>query len=321
MKQPWLSILIPTYNGAKYLPFALDSIVAQNDLDIECIVVDDGSTDATLAILKDYQHKLPLKIVDRQRQGNWVTNTNYALSLASADYVCFLHQDDIWLRGRLKTFKNLIATYPEINLFLHSSQFIDRQGNYLGLWQCPLPKSPRIADANTVIEKLLIQNFIAIPAPIFKREIALQVGGLDEHLWYTADWDFWLKIVASGQTLYYPKPLAAFRVHPNSQTIARSSSLDDFRQQLEVVAQKYFELWTADRTKKKAVWKVACFSIEVNTTLAGAIHDRKTNFFKLFYSFLALGVPGWYRYLSDSRIWERVFARLRARLTSIEQSK
>jgi hypothetical protein len=54
----------------------------------------------------------------------------------------------------------------------------------------------------------------------------------------------------------------------------------------------------------------------VNTTLAAKIHGEKTNLFKLLYSFLGLGLLGWYQYLRDSRIWERVFARLKARLTT-----
>ena len=55
MKQPWLSIIIPTYNGQKYLAATLDSVVVQGDNNIECIVIDDGSTDDTLAIAKSYQ--------------------------------------------------------------------------------------------------------------------------------------------------------------------------------------------------------------------------------------------------------------------------
>ncbi|MGL5806383.1 MAG: glycosyltransferase family 2 protein, partial [Xenococcaceae cyanobacterium] len=93
MQQLWLSVLIPTYNGANYLASALDSIIAQKETafeGIEYIIVDDGSTDETLKIINSYQDKLPLKIIQRQRQGNWVANTNYALSVASADRVCFL---------------------------------------------------------------------------------------------------------------------------------------------------------------------------------------------------------------------------------------
>ena len=162
---------------------------------------------------------------------------------------------------------------------------------------------------------MLVQNFISIPAPIFKREVALNAGGLNENLWYTADWDFWLKIASCGEAIYYPKPLAAFRVHPTSQTIRRSSYIQDFQKQLEVVAKNYFELWEAPESLKKSIWEVAVFSIEVNTALAAMIHGQKTNLLRLLYSFFALGHSGWQRYLRDSRIWERISARLKAKLT------
>lgn len=316
MTQPWLSVLIPTYNGEAYLSFALDSILIQEDPNIECIVVDDGSTDATLSILNTYQDKLSVTILQRERQGNWVANTNYALSFARGEYVCFLHQDDLWFKNRLSIMKRLINQFPEVGLFLHSSNFVDVKGKYLGSWKCPLPTSPKIIKPKLMTEKLLTQNFISIPAPIFKRGVALNVGGLDETLWYTADWDLWLKISNCSDALYYPKPLAGFRVHLNSQTIARSSYLKDFRRQLESVVKKYFILWEAPDSLKKEIYKIAIFSIDVNTALAGTIHQKSSDLFGLLIAFLLLGPVGWYRYLENSRILERVAARLKARITT-----
>lgn len=314
MKQPWISVIIPTYNGENYLSSTLNSIVSQGDANVECIVVDDGSTDSTLSILEAYSDRLALKLVQRERQGNWVANTNYALSIARSDYVCFLHQDDLWLQNRLQTMKSLIEQSPQVCLYLHSSWFIDKQGKHLGLWQCPLPSYPVLIELNVMMERLLVQNFIAIPAPIFKREVALKLGGLDESLWYTADWDFWLKMASSGQIIYCPKPLTAFRVHPGSQTILRSSGLQNFQKQLQLVLEKHLSQWEAADSLKDRTRQTALFSIEVNTALAAIIHGKKPNLFKLLYGFLSLGPSGWYRYRRDSRISERVSARLKARL-------
>ncbi|BAU65526.1 putative glycosyl transferase [Stanieria sp. NIES-3757] len=314
MNQPWLSVIIPTYNGADYLAASLDSIVMQQESGIECIVVDDGSTDTTLSILDSYQDKLPLQVVKRNRIGNWVTNTNYGLSFAQGEYVCFLHQDDIWLKDRLKTVKEAIAFHPQANLYLHSSLFIDTQGKPLGIWRCPLPSYPEVIKAELMMERLLIQNFIAIPAPVFRKEVALDVGGLNEELWYTADWDFWLKLAASGDTIYHSQPLAAFRVHPNSQTIRRSSSLSDFQQQMRSVFEQHLAKWETSINNKLKIRKVALFSTKVNTALAAMVHGEKTNLWKLGGEFVSLTPRGWYRYWRDSRIIERVSARLKARL-------
>ncbi|MGD1918948.1 MAG: glycosyltransferase family 2 protein [Pleurocapsa sp.] len=100
-KQPWLSVIIPTYNGSKYLASTLNSVVVQQDEQIECVVIDDGSTDNTLKIVETYQDKLNIILITQARQGNWVANTNHALSVAKGKYACFLHQDDMWLQGRL----------------------------------------------------------------------------------------------------------------------------------------------------------------------------------------------------------------------------
>ena len=310
----WLSIISPIYNGESYLRTALDSILLQQDHNIECIAVDGGSTDSTLAILEGYQNKLPLNILQRNKSSNWVESSNDALSRANGEYVCFLHQDDLWLKDRLTVMRHLIEQCPQAVLFVHPSYFLDTNGNIVGTWNCPLPRFPAILKPELMIGRLLTQNFISILGTMFRRDIAINVGGLDESLWYTADWDFWLKISARGDTIYYPKPLSGFRIHTGSQTMVRSSYLEDFRDQLERVEQKHFYLWDADEVKKNRVRKVAEFSITVNSALAGFSHGVKPKFLEIFTTFILLGPAGWYRYLRDSRIYERVSARLKARL-------
>ncbi len=310
MIQPWLSIVIPTYNGEKYLTQALDSVVAQGDLDIECIIIDDGSTDNTKSIVASFANRLPIELITRKR-GNWVSNTNHGLSIARGEYACFLHQDDLWLPNRLSMMKAAIAKYPEASFYLHPVWFIDNKGDRLGKWQCPLPL---VLKSQEMVEKLLIQNFIAIPAPIFKRKTALDVGGLDETLWYTADWDFWLKLAARGTTIYHPEPLAVFRVHPDSQTIRRSSSIEDFRSQMRMVVAKHLDRSAIQGRVRSQVEQVAWFSTEVNTTLAAMVHGESIDLWQLGYNFLTLGAAGWQRYWRDSRIQERISARLKAKL-------
>lgn len=317
--QPWLSVISPIFNGEAYLSSALDSIILQGDADIECIAVDGESTDATLKILESYQDRLPLRIVQREKSTNWVSKTNYALSLARGEYACFLHHDDLWLNGRLKTMRQLVEQFPEAILLLHPSNYLDNKGNTLGTWNCPLPAAPTIISPSLMIERLLVQNFISILGPVFKREAALRVDCLDELLWYTADWDFWLKLASCGSSIYYPKPLSGFRIHLSSQTILRSSGSREFRGQLEAVATKHFARWQADEHTKRWLRAIIDFSVEVNIAFAGAAHGKKTNLLELLVDFVQLGPSGWYRYLRDSRIWERVSARIKAQVKPSKQ--
>lgn len=311
MRRPWLSVVMPTYNGAAYLAAALESIAAQKDAAIEILALDDGSTDETLSVLRNYAARLPLQVVERGRVGSWVANTNYGLSLTHGEYVCFLHQDDCWLPGRLAALKTQVAAHPGVVLFLHAALFIDGTGSRLGVWRCPLPHTYRPLTSDRVRERLLVQNFIAIPSPLFRREAALQVGGMDERLWYTADWDFWLKLAAVGETLYDPRPRACFRIHVLSQTMRQSGDDAKFRRQLEAVLHRHLSAHPRGAgSVQPSLPVLAEFSAEVNSALAGSLHRRRSDWLALLRHGLRLGPEGWHRFLRDSRIVERVLARL-----------
>jgi glycosyltransferase involved in cell wall biosynthesis len=305
-----LSIIVPTYNGAAYLTQALQSIVAQGVEDIEVIAIDDGSTDWTVHVLKSFRHVLPLKIIERAHQGNWVTSTNDGLHRASGLYACILHQDDLWSGGRLSHLRRRLDQSPKATLFLHPAVYVDERGNHLGLWNCPLPRGKEFLEPATVYERLLVQNYLAVSAPLFSRRLALDVGGLDEQLWYTADWDFWLNLVAASTEIgYCSEPLCGFRIHAQSQTIERSGAADMFRRQLEVVLDRH--LAKSRFFANDSLRRVAEFSVDVNVALAGWIHGARPPFIRLALEWLRLGPAGWRRYLRDSRIFERTAARLR----------
>lgn len=311
---PWLSVIIPTYNGERYLASCLQSIATQGVNTIECIAIDDGSTDRTLDILESFRKIIPLKIVKKERSGNWVVNTNIAMNMATGDFVCFLHQDDLWQKDRLRSLHSLISNFKEIGFFLNPSDFIDSSGKYLGHWRCPLSPLPQIITSELFIERLLVQNFIAIPAPVFKRKLALEVGGLDENFGYTADWDFWLKLGQKTDIAYCPEFLTSFRIHPASQTLNFSRNSGDFTRQLKTVFEKHLNSWQAPLSRKRRVEKSANFSILVNVCLGALAHGQRMGVLRLLLSFLSLGPLGWRRYLRDSRIVERVRARCKTSL-------
>ena len=313
MPAPWLTVVIPTFNGERYLDEALASVVAQSDPDIEVIAVDDGSTDRTMALLESYLDRLSLRVVRRSVR-NWVANVNHGLSLGRGRLACVLHQDDRWEPGRLRVVKSLMDRFPEVALMIHPSRYIDSVGRRLGQWRCPLPASTRPLASALVIERLLVQNFLAMPAPTFDRERALRSGGLDEALWYAADWDLWLRLAAAGPVLHQREPLACFRLHAESQTTTRTFDLVDLRRQLEIVLERHLACSRLDGSTRPAVERAARFSIETNVTLAAWAHGRNASLGALVRQFLALRPRGMGRYCRDSRIVERVTARLRMKV-------
>jgi hypothetical protein len=310
---PWLTVVMPTYNGARHLPAALESIRPQAD-SVEVVAIDDGSTDDTVAILDSFSKSIRLRIIERPHSGNWVSSANLGLSASSGEWACFLHQDDLWSPGRVATLKAALTRRPDLSLVLHPSWFIDEDGKRLGIWRCPLPAHRRPVDSRRLIQRLLVQNFIAMPAPLFRRDLALQVGGLNESLWYTADWDFWLKVATVARTAYLPEPLTAFRLHSGSQTVRGSQKLDEFRGQLESVLYDHLGAYKAGGGDGNSLRPLCQFSVDMNVSLAAALHGERPPWPRLGLQFLSLGAQGWHRYLRDSRLTERVTARIRAKM-------
>ena len=319
INHPWLTVVMPVYNGENYLEFALQSILSQPVDGIEIVAVDGGSSDQTIKIFESYAGRLPLRLFVCEHLENWVAKTNHGLSQARGDFVCFLHHDDLWLKDRLVTLRTLVTMAPHVTMFLHSSWFIDPAGRRVGTWRCPLPGDAELGP-DLVIERLLVQNFISMPAPLFSRQAALRAGGLDEGLWYTADWDFWLKMAAAGSTFYHPRPLSAFRIHPQAQTMQGSSHVLEFRRQQEIVLDRHFGAGGPARAGNSLGQRVARFSIDLNTGLAAFVHGRESNPSGLFSRFLRLGPAGWHRYLRDSRIVERTLPRYRIGLARPERA-
>ena len=293
---------------------ALESVQSQYCEELEVVVVDDGSTDGTMRILEYFSRSLPLRVVRPGRLGNWVATTNIGLREACGEWACFLHQDDLWLPGRMS------RLLPELGkaegaMVLHHSAFIGPRGERLGPWTCPLKQGNVSSDR--FLEQLLVQDFIAIPAPVFRRRAAIDSGGLDESLWLAADWELWLRLGFLGPVRFLADTLTAFRIHPASQTIARKLGPGEWVHQLDTVLERHLSRWQAPENIKKRVTRAATVSNAINATLAGLARGEKVFLAGALLQLLALGPAGWRRYLRDSRIVERVGSRLRVRLLAM----
>ena len=177
---------------------------------------------------------------------------------------------------------------------------------------CPLSAGEAAVPGELLLERLLVQNFIAVPATAIWRDAFLHVGGLDESLWHTADWDLYLKLAAVGTVHYHPETLACFRIHGNSLTMTGSRSLEDYRNQFETVFERHIDKLKPG--KERRVRRLSAAAININTALAAANVGRRDALAKALMSLLRLGPGGIQKYLYYSRIIERTLPRLRARL-------
>lgn len=308
---PWLSVLMPVFDGAAYVDRAIESILREPTRGVEIVVADDGSTDGTPErIAARVGDRIALRLLRRPHDGNWVAGANLALRSARGRYACILHQDDLWLPGRLEAVREASRRRDAVVLVTHDARFIDSAGRDLGAWSCPLP--PGEVSASALLERLLIQNFLAMPSPTFDREVALAAGGMDEGLWYTADWDLWVRVGAGQGCIHVPRPLAAFRVHPESQTVARRREVGELGRQMDRVLTRGLAAWRGQDPLRCRVERAARFSIRANEAIADAARGGPMPW-SLLPGLLALGPGTALRYLRDSRIHERIAARVRAR--------
>lgn len=305
MKTPWLTVVMPTYNGERFVNAALASIAREPLEGVEVIVIDDASTDGTRDVLDAARLRVPLRILPTEVNAGWVVAANLGMSEARGAWICILHQDDVWMPGRLEALRAAIEQSPGAGIVVGPTVFIDEFGSHIGRWH--LPWRGACPDAAEVARRWYVQNWAAVPSVCIRTEVLHSVGSMDDQLWYTADWDLWLRLtrlapVASTQGL-----LSGFRVHHSSQTMRGAHDLADFESQMRVVQMRH--RWAADGNHD--VIAAGEMSTRINVALAGALHGGPIRMSVLGREALRLRPGGWSRFIRDSRVLERTLPRLR----------
>lgn len=307
----WLTVVMPLHDGADWLSATLQSLVDEPAGGFEIVAIDSTADDRTRAVAARFADRLPMRILHRPDMKPWPAKTNLAVELAETDHVCMLHQDDLWLPGRMAAVRRWIDAAPGIDVHFAPSLYVDGRGARVGGWTCPLPPDTPL-DPQTILPSLLVQNFVSVPAPVVRRQAWIDCGGMADALWYTADWDLWLKLAAGGRAIYHPEYTTAFRVHGSSLTVSGSTDAAGFRAQMEAVFDAH--LGRLDPAQAREIEPLGRASIDVNVALAAAARGDMGHLAAAIRALLALGPSGLGGYLRASRLHERVFARIRARL-------
>jgi glycosyltransferase involved in cell wall biosynthesis len=310
VENPWLSVVVASHNRDRWLATALQSLADQGDAGIEVIAIDASADDACWRIISRFSTKLNLRAERRLDLESQTAKINFGVEQARADHICILHDDDLWLDNRSTELKKWLAAKPNAVMHLHPCYIIDDSGKRLGLWRCPLPAGDSPVSSEVLLQRLLVQCFIAVPAATIRRDAFLRVGGMDNNLWFAPDWDLYLKVVGLGEVYYHSAPLACYRIHNSSLTISASKDDAAFRQQYEMVMERHMA--KLDPLVQGQVLPLARASINVNVALAAAAGGQYARLFDALGSVLSLGPKGARQYLAFSRIIDRSFPRLRA---------
>lgn len=209
---PTISVALTVYNSDRYLSRCLDSILNQTFADFEFLIIDDGSTDQSLRILRDYATQDPRIRLTHQANLGIPKTRNALLQQATGDFVAVMDADDVALPDRFAQQVDFLRSYPDVVCVGSAVDWIDESDRYLG--HCPMPEQ------NEEIQRLLVGGISMLhhPCTMVQRAAMLQVGGYDESMVASSDLDLWLRLGEIGQLANLPQTLLHYRLHSQSIT-------------------------------------------------------------------------------------------------------
>jgi glycosyltransferase involved in cell wall biosynthesis len=213
-----VSVIIPVYNGEKYITQAVESVLAQTHQPIEIIVVDDGSTDSSVAKLTEFSNAI---VVLKQANVGVGAARNAGIVAANGDLVGFLDQDDWWLPRKLELQLRVFQDAANCGLVHTAVQHFDDQTEALVR---PLnPNARPDLMVGSCYERLLLGNSICNSSVVVRRSALSQVGGCDCTMGRNnvQDYDLWLRIAKHWHVGYVAEPVTVFRLHPAQGTWKR----------------------------------------------------------------------------------------------------
>jgi len=219
MRTPKVTVCLPTFNKARYLPTAIESVLAQEFRDYELLIVDDASTDGTGEAVQSF-HDSRIRYIRNPENLGLVENWNRCLALALAEYTIIFHDDDVMLPKLLRREVEVLESDPEVVLVHTAAQPIDSNGAVV----CIPP--PDEWPALTSGLEFIIRNwgpkeaFVIMPSVMFRKSLALKLGAFDTDMQYRVDADLWQRLAFEGKMAYVDEVLISNRIH-SSQTTQR----------------------------------------------------------------------------------------------------
>jgi glycosyltransferase involved in cell wall biosynthesis len=246
---PLVSVVIPCYNAAAFVSETIDSVLAQSYPNVEIVVIDDGSTDSTAAVLQGYRDKI---VYRRKSNGGLASARNLGLKVAKGDLIALLDADDICLPGRLALQVECFAQIPE--LILCSSDFsafvADRvvETSHIATYYRSVARTPGGLAAfyasrkplsfvdgqtsgtgqvnvlfGTIYEQIIWGNFIHPPTVMVRRTVIDTVGEFDERIPNGTDYDWFIRVCRHGPAAYIDTPLLKYRYSDTQLSSSKNS--------------------------------------------------------------------------------------------------
>ncbi|WP_166668760.1 glycosyltransferase [Thiohalophilus thiocyanatoxydans] len=216
---PRVSVIMPAYNTAQYIGDAIDSVLSQDYPNKELIIIDDGSTDGTVDIIR--RHEPAVTLLTQKNQGSAVAR-NAGLDAARGDYVAFLDSDDIWLPGKLTAQVTYMEQHPQIGMSYSrwqvwkpgpDGQFSAPASFKHSLNDSAAPTGIVEEGSGWLYNRLLFTSLLHTITVIARRDLINKVGNFDTALKRGQDYDYWLRASRVTEIHQLDQILALYRLH------------------------------------------------------------------------------------------------------------
>src|SRR5512138_1047205 len=199
---------MPSFRQARFLEAAIQSVLAQTYANIEFILVDGGSTDGSVDIVRKYERHLAWWVSEKDKGHADALNKGFAH--ATGEILAWLNSDDVYFPEAVAEAVAALQQHYEAGMVYGDADLIDNSGATIGSF----------ASRQTDYRRLL-RGSVHIPqaTTFFRADIWKQVGPLDLSLFFSFDYDLWVKIAKASQVLYVPQRWAQFRIHDDGKTI------------------------------------------------------------------------------------------------------
>lgn len=205
-----VSVVIPTYNHANYLPQAIESVLAQTRPSHEIIVVDDGSTDGTADLMRRY----PQVHYWHRRHAGTAAALNTGIRKSTGDWICWLSADDLFLPKKLEVQLSSARDHPNAGLLYSDFYTVDASGAQVLSLERPPSFPDRAAWRSALLGSGCLINGITT---MIRRRVLYAAGLFIPELELSQDYNMWIRLAPLCDFAYIPQPLAASRLHPGNR--------------------------------------------------------------------------------------------------------